>query len=75
MTLKLYDTYTRKIRDFKSIQKNKITMYNCGPTVYDFVHIGNYRTYLMADFIRRTFEYFNYDVKLIVTEFNSLFNM
>ncbi|MCK5332519.1 cysteine--tRNA ligase [Candidatus Parcubacteria bacterium] len=65
MTLKLYDTYTRKIRDFKSIQKNKITMYNCGPTVYDFVHIGNYRTYLMADFIRRTFEYFNYDVKQI----------
>lgn len=40
-------------------------MYNCGPTVYDYVHIGNFRTYLMADFLRRTFEYLGYKVKQV----------
>lgn len=40
-------------------------MYNCGPTVYDFVHIGNFRTYLMADFLRRSLEFFGYEVKQV----------
>jgi len=65
MTIKLYNTYTKKIEEFKPIEKGKVRMYNCGPTVYDYVHIGNYRTYLMADFLRRVFEYSGYKVKQI----------
>ncbi len=63
--MKLYNTYAKKIETFEPIEKGKIKMYNCGPTVYDYVHIGNYRTYLMADFLRRAFEYLGYEVKQI----------
>jgi len=63
--LKLYNTYAKKIEEFKPIEKGKVRMYNCGPTVYDYVHIGNFRTYLMADFLRRTLEYLGYEVKQI----------
>ncbi len=61
----LYNTYTNKIERFKPVKKNKVRMYSCGPTVYDFVHIGNFRTFLMADFLRRAFEYSGYQVKHI----------
>ena len=63
--LKLYNTYSKKLEEFKSIEEGKVRMYNCGPTVYDYVHIGNFRTYLMADFLRRTFEYLGYEVKQV----------
>ncbi|MFA6096397.1 MAG: cysteine--tRNA ligase [Candidatus Paceibacterota bacterium] len=65
MPIKLYNTFSRKLEEFKSIEKDKVRMYNCGPTVYDYVHIGNFRTYLMADFLRRMFEYSGYEVKQI----------
>jgi len=65
MPIKLYNTFSRKLEEFKPIEKGKIRMYNCGPTVYDYVHIGNFRTFLMADFIRRMFEYFDYEVKQV----------
>lgn len=55
--LKLYNTLTRKIEEFKSINPPQVGIYTCGPTVYRDVHIGNFRTYLMADFLRRTLEY------------------
>ena len=61
----LHNTYSKKIEKFKPIEKKKVRMYSCGPTVYDFVHIGNFRTFLMADFLRRVFEYSGYKVKHI----------
>ena len=61
----LHNTYTKKTEEFKPIEEKKIRMYSCGPTVYDFVHIGNFRTFLMADFLRRAFEYLDYKVKHI----------
>ena len=61
----LHNTYTKKLEEFKPIEKKKIRMYSCGPTVYDSVHIGNFRTFLMADFLRRAFEYSGYEVRHI----------
>jgi cysteinyl-tRNA synthetase len=62
MTLKLYDTYTRAIRDFKSIEPFYVGMYTCGPTVYDYAHIGNLRTYIFEDLLRRILEFNGYKV-------------
>ncbi|MEA1936571.1 MAG: cysteine--tRNA ligase [Patescibacteria group bacterium] len=61
----LHNTYTKKLEEFKPIEKGKVGIYSCGPTVYDFVHIGNLRTFLLADFLRRSFIYSGYEVKHI----------
>ncbi|MEM7825323.1 MAG: cysteine--tRNA ligase, partial [Candidatus Aenigmatarchaeota archaeon] len=53
MSLKLYNTLTRKKEVFKPIRKNEVRMYTCGPTVYDFAHIGNFRTYVWQDILKR----------------------
>lgn len=53
MTLHLYDTYSRSLRPFASIEEGKAGLYACGPTVYDYAHIGNLRTYLFVDGLRR----------------------
>jgi cysteinyl-tRNA synthetase len=66
MSLKLYNTLTRKKEIFKSIHKGKVGMYICGPTVYWYQHIGNLRSYIFADILRRVLEYNNYDVKEIM---------
>jgi len=60
--LKIYNTLSRKIEDFKPIDPLKVGIYTCGPTVYREVHIGNLRTYLTADFLRRILEYNDYRV-------------
>lgn len=60
--LRLQNTLTRKIEDFKPISPPNVGIYTCGPTVYREVHIGNFRTYLGADFLRRTLEYNGYRV-------------
>lgn len=59
---KLYNTLSRKVEEFKPINPPYVGIYTCGPTVYREVHIGNFRTYLMADFLRRTLKYNNYKV-------------
>ncbi len=51
--LKLYNTLTRKIEEFHPIKDQQVTMYTCGPTVYDHMHIGNLRTFLFADILYR----------------------
>ncbi len=66
MPLKLYNTYSHKKELFEPLNPSQVTMYNCGPTVYDFVHIGNLSTYLMADLVRRYLEYKGYKVKQIM---------
>ena len=59
----VYNTKTRKKEEFVPIKENEVTIYVCGPTVYDYFHIGNGRTFIMADIIRRYFEYKGYNVK------------
>lgn len=54
--LKLHDSYTKKKRAFRPLKKGKVSMYNCGPTVYGNVHIGNLRAFLFADLLRRHLE-------------------
>lgn len=51
--MKFYNTLGRKIEEFKSIKKNEVTLYTCGPTVYDNAHIGNLRTYIFQDLLKR----------------------
>ncbi len=65
-SIKIYNTLTRKIEDFKPIKEGEVSMYNCGPTVYDTPHIGNYRTLIMADIVRRVLEYNDLKVKQVM---------
>ena len=64
--MKLYNTLTRTVEEFKTHEPNKVTMYTCGPTVYNFAHIGNLRTYIMEDVLERTLRYVGYDVKRVM---------
>jgi cysteinyl-tRNA synthetase len=63
MALRLYDTYAREVRDFTPLKPDKVSLYACGLTVYDYAHIGNLRTYIFEDILRRTLEYNGYDVE------------
>src|SRR3989344_3475049 len=60
--LKIYNTLSRTIEDFKPIKAPKVGMYSCGPTVYDYTHIGHLRTYVGNDILRRILENSGYDV-------------
>ncbi len=64
--LKLFNTLSRKIEEFRPIEKNKVKMYNCGPTVYDFAHVGNLRTFTLQDLLRRYLEFKGLDVFCIM---------
>src|SRR6056297_1792691 len=64
--MKIYNTLGNKKEEFKPINSDQVTMYNCGPTVYDYAHIGNWRSFLVADFLKRTLEYIGYDVKQVM---------
>lgn len=63
MAIKIYNTLTHKKEIFKPIKKGKAGMYTCGPTVYDFAHIGNLRTYVFEDILRRVLKFNGYQVK------------
>jgi len=63
MVLKLYNTLTRKKETFKPIKKNEVGMYSCGPTVYWYQHIGNLRTYIFSDILKRVLRYNEYKIK------------
>jgi cysteinyl-tRNA synthetase len=62
VTMKIYNTLTRRIEEIVPIDAGKIKMYSCGPTVYRYIHIGNLRTFTMADWLRRIFEYRGFEV-------------
>ncbi len=62
MTLVVRNSLTRKMEEFKPLVEGKVNMYTCGPTVYSTPHIGNYRTFFMADMMRRYFEFKGYEV-------------
>lgn len=63
--MKLYNTLTRQKEDFIPLEEKEVKMYVCGPTVYDFIHIGNARPYVVFDTIRRYFEYRGYNVTYV----------
>lgn len=64
--LKIYNTLTRQLEDFKPLVPNQVTFYSCGPTVYDYQHIGNLRAAVNNDIYKRVLEYNGYDVKHII---------
>ena len=61
--LNLYNTLSRKKEEFEPIDGKKVTMYSCGPTVYSYAHIGNMRTYIFMDLLRRVLKYDGYKIK------------
>ena len=63
--IKVYNTLTKKKEEFKPLVAGKVKMYVCGPTVYNFFHIGNGRTFIVFDTIRRYFEYRGYEVEFV----------
>ena len=62
MTIQFYNTLTNKAEEFTPVNDDCVRMYSCGPTVYDFAHIGNFRSFLFSDVIRRTLEFFGHKV-------------
>lgn len=64
--LKLYNTLPREKEDFSPLSSPLVTVYACGPTVYDYAHIGNLRTYVFNDILRRVLTYNNYEVKQVM---------
>src|SRR5699024_8642817 len=66
MAIQIFNTLTRKKEDFKTIEPNKVSMYVCGPTVYNYIHIGNARPAIVFDTVRRYLEYKNYDVDYVL---------
>ncbi len=66
MKLKLYNTLTRQKEEFKPIEENKVRMYSCGPTVYSYAHIGNFRAYILMDTLRRVLKYNGYKLKHVM---------
>src|SRR5580700_11134574 len=61
----LYNTLTRSKDVFKPLNPSRVGMYSCGPTVYRDIHIGNFRTFTMTDWVRRVLEYNGYEVYLV----------
>ncbi|WP_078543166.1 cysteine--tRNA ligase [Litchfieldia alkalitelluris] len=65
MSIQIYNTLTRKKELFKPLEENKVKMYVCGPTVYNYIHIGNARPAIVFDTVRRYFEFRGYDVNFV----------
>jgi len=66
MTLSLYDTYTRSLREFEPLNPPEVGLYTCGPTVYNYAHIGNLRTYIFGDLLKRALLLNGYRVKHVM---------
>src|SRR3982751_5514043 len=62
MAIKLYNSLGKSLETFAPLKEGELRMYSCGPTVYDYVHIGNLRSFVLSDIVRRLFEYEGYAV-------------
>ena len=62
MSLRLYNTLSREVEEFAPLQPGRVSLYTCGPTIYNYAHIGNFRTFLFEDLLRRWLEASGYDV-------------
>ena len=63
--MKLYNTLTKQKEEFVPLEEGKVKMYVCGPTVYNFIHIGNARPMIVFDTVRRYLEYKGYEVNYV----------
>jgi cysteinyl-tRNA synthetase len=66
MPIRYYNTMSRKLEEFVPLQEGEVRLYTCGPTVHDYAHIGNFRTYLWEDLLRRHLEYRGYAVRQVM---------
>ena len=66
MSLRLYNTLSGRLEEFRPLERNQVRMYTCGPTVYDYAHIGNYRTFVFQDILRRVFKYRGFEVRHVM---------
>ena len=66
MDLNFFSTMDRRIVPFQPINPKEVGLYTCGPTVYNYAHIGNFRAYIFEDILRRTIEYAGYKVKQVM---------
>ncbi len=66
MALRLYNTLSAKIEEFQPLQDKEVRMYACGPTVYDYGHIGNFRTFIAVDLLYRFLKQSGYDVRYVM---------
>ncbi|HOG63839.1 MAG TPA: cysteine--tRNA ligase [Spirochaetota bacterium] len=66
MAVQLYNTMTRRVEEFSPLVPGKVTMYTCGPTVYDYAHIGNFRAYIFEDLLHRVLRFAGYDVTQVM---------
>src|SRR5438105_5066679 len=66
MALRLYNTLSGKIQEFRPLQNNQVRMYACGPTVYDYGHIGNFRTFIAVDILQRFLRQSGYDLRYVM---------
>ncbi len=64
--IRFYNALTHQVEPFRPLEPGRVTMYNCGPTVYDFAHIGNFKTFLFADVLRRFLELAGFDVHQVM---------
>ena len=64
--MKFYNSLTKSVEEFIPRDKNLVTMYTCGPTVYHYAHIGNLRTYIMEDILEKSLNYLGYNVKRVM---------
>ncbi|HBP63420.1 MAG TPA: cysteine--tRNA ligase, partial [Desulfosporosinus sp.] len=67
MSLKLYNTMNRQKEEFQPRESGKVAMYVCGPTTYNFIHVGNARMFVVFDMIRRYLMHKGYDVRYAVS--------
>ncbi|MBR7104077.1 MAG: cysteine--tRNA ligase [Lentisphaeria bacterium] len=66
MEIKFFNTMERRTMEFNAIKPGEVGLYTCGPTVYNFAHIGNFRAYMFEDILKRTLEYFGYKVHQVM---------
>ncbi len=64
--MELYNTKTRKVEEFKPLSSREVKVYYCGPTVYNYAHIGNLRTFVFEDIVVRTLRFLGYNVKTVM---------
>ena len=66
MSLRFFNTLTRAVEEFRPANPSHVRMYTCGPTVYDFAHIGNFRAYVFEDLLQRHLEFRGYKIERVM---------
>ncbi len=64
--MKIFNTLGRRMEELTPLEPNHVRMYTCGPTVYDYAHVGNFRAYVFEDVLRRTLRFFGYRVTQVM---------